>query len=140
MRNSSRENHLAQHLLVPLSKIFLFVILFLLYWLIRLSGKWKRKKYVVEFKMPSTSMPSLKIGADEDSKAKQARSGVKSKLQEMNALLAKWRIFNKKAIQSCKLLKRMFWFIRNHLHLLVSDHMVESYSKIFQQTKTKKNC
>mmetsp|Transcript_8513 Transcript_8513/g.14698 ORF Transcript_8513/g.14698 Transcript_8513/m.14698 type:complete len:196 (+) Transcript_8513:16-603(+) len=47
------------------------------------------KDFPIQFKMPSTSMPSLKIGADEDSKAKQARSGVKSKLQEMNALLAK---------------------------------------------------
>jgi hypothetical protein len=38
--------------------------------------------------MPSTSLPSLKIGRNEDSKARDARSGVKSKLAEMNALLA----------------------------------------------------
>ena len=46
------------------------------------------KDFPIQFKMPSQTLPSLKIGSQDDSTAKQARSEVKSKLAELNALMS----------------------------------------------------
>lgn len=44
------------------------------------------KDFPIQFKMPSQTLPSLKIGSQDDSTAKQARSEVKSKLAELNGI------------------------------------------------------
>jgi hypothetical protein len=44
------------------------------------------KDFPIQFKMPSQTLPSLKIGAQDDSTAKQARADVKSKLAELNGI------------------------------------------------------